>query len=107
VFDLALVSAVVHSNDLPGQVGWHMTHFGPGGEFQPQLGQAPTEVESVMNHRVIGGRHVIAAVSGGVRVDARDLAAKEAVKTDTYGQMAGDRQASTPKELPRRAWWWD
>ena len=107
VFDMALVSAVVHSNDLPGQVGWHMTHFGPGGEFQPQLGQAPTEVESVMNHRVIGGRHVIAAVSGGVRVDARDLAAKEAIKTDTYGQMAGDRRASTPKELPRRAWWWD
>ncbi|MBW8883609.1 MAG: DUF1598 domain-containing protein, partial [Planctomycetia bacterium] len=30
VFDLALISAVIESHDLPGQVGWHMTHFGPG-----------------------------------------------------------------------------
>jgi len=107
VFDLSLVAAVIHSHDLPGQVGWHMTHFGPDGEYAPELGAAPTEVESVMNHRVIGGRHVVAAVSGGVRVDARELAGPEAVKTDTYGQMAGERRASTAKELPRRAWWWD
>jgi len=107
VFDLSLVAAVIQSHDLPGQVGWHMTHFGPGGDFAPQLGTAPTEVESVMNHRVIGGRHVVAAVSGGVRVETRGLAAKDAVKTDTYGLMARERRTSTPKELPRRAWWWD
>ena len=29
VFDLSLVAAVIQSHDLPGQVGWHMTHFGP------------------------------------------------------------------------------
>jgi hypothetical protein len=107
VFDLSLVAAVIQSHDLPGQVGWHMTHFGSGGDFAPQLGTAPTEVESVMNHRVIGGRHVVAAVSGGVRVETRGLAAKDAVKTDTYGLMAGERRTSTPKELPRRAWWWN
>ena len=32
IFDLSLVAAVVQEHDLPGQVGWHMTHFGP----QPQ-----------------------------------------------------------------------
>jgi len=107
VFDLSLVAAVMKSHDMPGQVGWHMTHFGPGGEYAPQLGTAPTEVESVMNHRVIGGKHVVAAVSGGVRVETGDLAAKDAVKTDSYGLMAGERRTSTPKELPQRAWWWD
>jgi hypothetical protein len=107
VFDLALVSAVLQSHDLPGQVGWHMTHFGPGGEYEPALGPAPTEVESVLNHRIIGGKHVVAAVSGGVRVDAHELAGREAVKTDTYGVLSGDRRASTPNQLPRRAWWWD
>jgi hypothetical protein len=107
VFDLALASAVIHSHDLPGQAGWHMTHFGPGGDYVLELGPAANEVESVMNHRLIGGKHVIAAVSGGVKVDAGELASREAVKTDTYGLMAGERRASTPKDLPRRAWWWD
>lgn len=107
IFDLALVAAVVQSHDLPGQVGWHMTHFGPGGEYAPVLGTAPTEVESVLNHRVISGKHVVAAVSGGVRVDTHDLVAREAVKTDTYGLISSERGAHQPKQLPRRSWWWD
>jgi hypothetical protein len=102
VFDLSLVSAIVQSHDLPGQVGWHMTHFGSDGTYAPELGPAPTEVESVLSHRVIGGKHIVAAVSGGVRVDAHELAGRDAVKTDTYGLMAGERSASTPQQLPRR-----
>jgi hypothetical protein len=107
VFDLALVASLVSSHDLPGQVGWHLTHFGPDGDYAPELATAPKEVESVMNHRVIGGRHVVAAVSGGVVVDARTLTAPPAVKTDTYGLLPAERQQSAPQALPRRAWWWD
>jgi hypothetical protein len=107
VFDLALVAAVIQSHDLPGQVGWHMTHFGPGGEYSPALATAPKEVESVMNHRVIGGKHVIAAVSGGVSVATSSAAAKDTVRTDTSGSMSSDRAANQPKQLDRRTWWWD
>jgi hypothetical protein len=108
VFDLALVAAVLRSHDLPSQVGWHLTHFGPEGAYQPQLGPAPTEVETVMNYRILGGRHVVAAVSGGVAVDTRALAARDAVQTDTYGLVSGQHRTSgTPANLPRRAWWWD
>jgi hypothetical protein len=107
VFDLALVAAVIQSHDLPGQVGWHMTHFGPGGEYAPALATAPKEVESVMNHRLIGGKHTIAAVSGGVSVDTAGAAAKDTVKTDTSGSMSSDRAANQPKQLDRRTWWWD
>jgi hypothetical protein len=107
VFDLALVSTLIASHDLPGQVGWHMTHFGPQGEYEPLLAAAPSEVESVMNHRILGGKHVVAVVSGGVRVDARPLVERSAVKTDTYGLMAGERRSSVPQNLIRRAWWWD
>jgi hypothetical protein len=107
VFDLALVSTLIASHDLPGQVDWHMTHFGPQGEYAPLLAAAPTEVESVMNHRIIGGKHVVAVVSGGVRVDAAPLAAREAVQTDTYGLVAGEHRTSAPQKLVRRAWWWD
>ena len=35
VFDLSLVAAIIHSHDLPGQVGWHLTHFGPDGDYRP------------------------------------------------------------------------
>lgn len=108
VFDLALVAAVLQSHDLPGQVGWHMTYFGPEGAYQPQLGPAPTEVETVMNYRILGGRHVVAAVSGGVAVDTRGLAARSAVQTDEYGLVTGQHRTNkTPAHLPRRAWWWD
>jgi hypothetical protein len=106
VFDLSLVAAVMQSHDLPGQVGWHMTHFGPSGDYQPELAAAPTEVESVMNQRQIG-KQVVAVASGGVKVDPSELVGREAVKTDTYGLMAGERRTSAAKELPRRAWWWD
>ncbi|HEY2415300.1 MAG TPA: DUF1598 domain-containing protein [Pirellulaceae bacterium] len=107
VFDLALVAAVIQSHDLAGQVGWHMTHFGPNGEYSPILATAPKEVESVMNHRVIGNKHVIAAVSGGVRVETSTVAAKDTVKTDASGSISSDRNANQPKQLDRRTWWWD
>jgi hypothetical protein len=107
VFDLALVAAVIKSHDLSEQVGWHMTHFGPGGEYSPTFATAPKEVESVMNHRVIGDKHVIAAVSGGVRVETSTVAAKDTVKTDTSGSISSDRSANQPKQLDRRTWWWD
>jgi Protein of unknown function (DUF1598) len=107
IFDLSLVAAVIHSHDVPEQVGWHMTHFGPGGEYVPELGVGPSEVESVVNHKLINGKHIVAAVSGGVAVDARALGSRQAIKTDTSGQAATYRANSAPAELPRRAWWWD
>lgn len=107
VFDLALVTALIKSEDLPGQVGWHMTHFGPEGEYEPALGIAPTKVDSVINHRVINGDLVTFGVSGGVVADARDLAKKGAIKPDEYGALKGQRKDAAPKELPRGAWWWD
>jgi hypothetical protein len=107
VFDLALVTALIKSEDLPGQVSWHMTHFGPDGQYEPALGIAPTQVDSVINYRLINGNIVTAGVSGGVVVDARGLAKKASVKPDEYGALKGQRKDAAPKELPRGAWWWD
>jgi hypothetical protein len=107
VFDLSLVAAIIHSHDLANQVGWNLTHFGADGEYRPMLAHAPTEVESVINRRIIGGRTVVAAVSGGVRAEPRSISQRETVKTDDSGAIPGQRQASTPQNLPRNAWWWD
>jgi hypothetical protein len=107
VFDLALVTALMKSHSLPDQVGWHMTHFGPQGQYEVAHGTAPTEVDSVINHRVIGGKTIVAGVSGGVTVDARQLVAPAAIKTDDYGLLKVEHHGSAPKSLPRGAWWWD
>jgi hypothetical protein len=112
VFDLALVSALIRAEDLPAQVGWHMTYFGPAKDndtfkYDVQLGVAPTLVDTVINHRMLDRTHIVAGVSGGVSVDARGLVQRTAIKVDNYGLMKANRTASAPKNLPRNAWWWD
>jgi hypothetical protein len=108
IFDLALVAAVVKAEDAPSRVGWHQTHFGPTGKYAVQLGPAPREVETVINHRVINRVHVVAGVSGGVTVRTRSLVEGGAIKIDTYGRLDAERGAGKlPPELPRNAWWWD
>jgi hypothetical protein len=105
--DLALVAALIRSHDLSGQGDWHLTHFGADGGYAIPLGAAPTQVDSVINHRVIAEKHVVAGVSGGVRVDPAQYVSRQAVQTDDYGTVATERRGSTPRDVPRRAWWWD
>ena len=109
VFDLALVSAVIVREDLPQQAGWTPTHFSPDGSYEPELGPAPKEVETVINHRVIGKKHIVAGVSGGVRVDVPAwLAAKERITTDQYGLVtAAHGNSKRPEKLDHEVWWWD
>jgi hypothetical protein len=107
IFDLALVAAVIRSHELPAQTQWHLTHFGPEGDYRPELGTAPRQVESIINHRLLSGNRIVAGVSGGVTVDARSLAAKQAIEVDQYGLLKTEQRASAPKSLPRGAWWWD
>ena len=124
VFDLALVAALLKSEDMAGQVGWHMTFFGaPKGndhtKYQVELGPAAKEVATIMNHRSIEGakrrtptgftslRITVLGVSGGVVIDPNSLVKRDAIKTDNYGLMKAERAASTPKGLQHHAWWWD
>jgi hypothetical protein len=110
--DLALAAAILRSEGLASQAGWHLTCFGPEGDYPIDLGPAPKEVQTVVNHRVIGrpgGRQVtvIAGASGGVRVDPLPLASHGAVGVDREGRLAGRRTDSAPAAMPRDAWWWD
>jgi hypothetical protein len=109
VFDLAVVGAILKAEDLPGQVGWHLTHFGPQGDYAVSLEAAPTKVDSVLNYRVISGKGtktIVAGVSGGVSADTRGLV-QQGFKADTYGLLKPEHGGGAPKELPRGAWWWD
>ena len=107
VFDLAMVAAIIRSEDLAGRIDWHADHWRNRDRFEVELGEAPRHVESVINHRVINRRHIVVAVSGGVSVDANKLVSTDHFKVDNYGLMQSSRAGSTPKLPPRDAWWWD
>lgn len=107
IFDLALVAGIVRSEDLAQQCHWHLTHFGAEGAYQPRLDHAPKEVDTVVNHRVVRGKHIVAGISGGVSVDASALVAKKAIQVDDYGALSAERVSSTPKKVTARGWWWD
>jgi hypothetical protein len=107
VFSLALVAAIIRSEDLASRVEWEALHWRQRDRYTVDLGEAPREVESVINHRVINRKHIVVGVSGGVSVDANQFVSSKSFKLDNYGLMQSSRSSSTPKQTPRDAWWWD
>ena len=105
VFDLALVCALLQAEGIPERVNWNMTCFGDPQQYPVALGPAPRKVESVANYRVLGGRHVVVAVSGGVRLQPARYVKQ--IATDRRGELSSRRQGEKPQQLPRGVWWWD
>ena len=86
-----------------------MSHFGSEGDYEPWLGNAPQQVETIVNSVELKdkGRTIVAGVSGGVKCDPRELVDASAIQKDDYGLMAGERRQAKPSSLPRGRWWWD
>jgi hypothetical protein len=67
----------------------------------------PRQVETVVNHRVINRRHIVAGVSGGVMVAPGDVLKGER-STAGAAQLAsakhGERLGMNAAE---GTWWWD
>ena len=55
---------------------------------------------------MIGRKHIVAGVSGGVSIDVRWAVAEESIETDPYGP-AREAHVAVPNKLRRTAWWWD
>ena len=117
VFDLALVSSIIRQQGLAERVNWHLTFFGAdkGGRlcYQPKLENTATEVDSVMNHRVISERkqsstvkHTIVGISGGIRFDATEVISAELLETDRDGILDIKSDESRPLDSIGN-WWWD
>jgi hypothetical protein len=100
VFDLALFLSLVERAQLLDHSGWQPTLFEDAATLRlPQL-SVPREVETVVNHRVIKRKHIIAGISGGVWIDA-----------PIHLRLSEVRNVSTPKPRTIAAddnrWWWD
>lgn len=107
IFDLALVAQLIRHEDLNAQVDWQMLHFLDDTACPVERGTAPTEVETVVNHRVVRQRHVIAGISGGVRADLREVVTRPLDTTD-FGYLKSQQGgAAQPSRLAKQAWWWD
>ncbi|MEX0726359.1 MAG: DUF1598 domain-containing protein [Planctomycetaceae bacterium] len=106
VFDLALVAALVHQEGLLDRTGWDMGSFGPHGEYAPARYEVPMEVESVVNHRVYGGKDIVVQVAGGVRGDLVSVVRDDDLVRESprLGEMSASAKAPT---LPAGRWWWD
>ena len=107
IFDLALIAAVIDSRKLAEKADWRQVAFGPSGCFATAKGYAPTEVETVINSRVVNRIHIIAGVSGGVSADIAPLVAGDAIKIDKYGKLVAEQKAAVAQKQPRDRWWWD
>ena len=107
LFDLALVAALIRSENLAKQCDWQLSFFVDDGKYQVDRGIAPREVESVVNYRVIDRRHLIAGVSGGVTVDTGPFVRADRVQEDDYGLLKAERADAAPRNPQPDAWWWD
>ncbi len=107
VFDLAIIASLLMSEDVPQQFDWPMLHFGDPRRYHPAFGSAPTEVETVVNHRLVGQKHIVVGISGGVSADSTKYVRKSAMVIDDYGALGAGRTASEPRHLNEDVWWWD
>ena len=106
VFDMALCSALIKHEGLTGRVGWNYGVFAPDGAYAPASFAVPTEVESVVNHRVYRGRDIVVQAAGGVRCNVMTVA-KDAHRNKLDAELDTVGNTAKAPQLPEGRWWWD
>ncbi|MEZ6061791.1 MAG: DUF1598 domain-containing protein [Planctomycetaceae bacterium] len=106
VFDMALVTSLLHSHGLARQVGWMPETFGTDGEFTTASVDVPTELMTAAASRVYEDRSVVLQVAGGVRADVGELTSDEAAfhRSDELTKRVSE---ATPVGQQDNRWWWD
>ncbi len=108
VFELALALALIEREGLTEKAGWTPSLLVDARRLRLPQVKSPRTVETVVNHRVVGGRHIIAGISGGVRIDAAKQIAVSSANDNSAGKLTPAKkpveQAHAAEEL---VWWWD
>ncbi len=107
VFDLALVAAILRNEGAADRASWDFGEFSNDGAYAITRFNAPTEVESVVNHRVFRGRDIVVQVAGGVRADLAAVLDNEAVTRQGVRIVASAEKARNNESVNDRRWWWD
>jgi hypothetical protein len=101
VFDIALVLSLIDRESLLEKSGWQPALFEDPQSLRLPALAVPQEVETVINHRVINRRNIVAGISGGVWVDGAKSLKVEA--THDPALTSAKSKSSTTTET----WWWD
>ena len=72
-----------------------------------ELGEAPKEVETVVNYRIINQRTFVAGVSGGVRVQPAALVKPQAIEVEAIRSSAEPAARRRAQAAADDRWWWD
>lgn len=107
VFDLALVAAILRQEGAAERAGWDFGSFSNDGSYLIARYNAPTEVESVVNHRVFRGRDIVVQVAGGVRADLSAVLDNDAVTRPGFRMAATAQKARSRQDVSNHRWWWD
>ncbi len=106
MFELALSLALVEREGLTEKVGWTPNLLLDGDRLRLPKVKSPRTVETVINHRVIGGSQIIAGVSGGVLVDGGRSLVVTAAAPGSVGKLTSVRKSQVQKPQAL-VWWWD
>ena len=116
VCDMALVASLIRQQQLNRKTQWHRTFFSSprsngGLTYQVSKGKAATQVDSVVNKKVLRFKkasstvkHTLLGVSGGISCDMHDIVDTEFSKDD--GKLAKQAADSKP-DATIANWWWD
>lgn len=105
LMDLAIVASLLERSDLYSQAEWQPVLF-KDEKLLPLPGyRTPKETNTIAAHRVVKQTQIVAAVSGGVYIDAPQLL-KDRRRPDQTGKIDYHRDRQ-PDHLANGQWWWD
>ena len=106
ICQLALAVALIRGEHWTEQMAWPAELWDDAHGDRLAIGSAPKTVQTVLSSRVVGGRRIIAAVSGGVKVDIQAHCQRQPVAIDGQGELDGVIGPAAPPADKDR-WWWD
>ena len=107
VCKLAVVASLIGKEGVTKQIQWEMLHLLDEQKYQIPLGRTPKQVPSVVNYRVLSGKHIVAGVSGGVSIQPQSALsnARRLAATRLVAQQKLPIEEVSDRELEN--WWWD
>jgi hypothetical protein len=106
VFDMALVSAMVHAHGLAQRAGWTPDSLVAHDGYQTASVEVPEELMTAAAFQVYNGRNIVIQVAGGVNANLIEVVRNEEAFRNTP-QLAGQSTVATPVGQQNNRWWWD
>ena len=109
VMQWALVAALIHDAEQAERISWHGAFFLDADQCPIARGNPVTQVDSIVNFQKITRQRSVAAVSGGVLIDAKSWSRRaSSARPDKYGKISAAKASHGRSEtLPADVWWWD